>query len=143
MGHIGRGANTVGTRCLSKLGLPARTVIYKYSLKWYYANIRFAGIYYSFNVLCETLMKQILSISDQVGPLLQAARKSARLSQTALARRLGISQSRVSSMELDPASISLEQLLAMCSALNLELVVQTKVRASDNRSDIALTESEW
>lgn len=88
-------------------------------------------------------MKQILSISDQVGPLLQAARKSARLSQTALASRLGISQSRVSAMELDPASISLEQLLAMCSALNLELVVQTKVRSTERRSDIALTESEW
>ena len=88
-------------------------------------------------------MKQILSITDQVGPLLQAARKSARLSQTVLASRLGISQSRVSSMELDPASISLEQLLAMCSALNLELVVQTKVRSSDNGRDIALTESEW
>lgn len=88
-------------------------------------------------------MKQILSISDQVGPLLQAARKSARLSQTALASRLGISQSRVSSMELDPASISLEQLLAMCAALNLELVVQTKVRSTDRCSDNALTESEW
>lgn len=88
-------------------------------------------------------MKQILSITDQVGPLLQAARKSAQLSQTALASRLGISQSRVSAMELDPASISLEQLLAMCSALNLELVVQTKVSATDRRSDIALTESEW
>ena len=88
-------------------------------------------------------MKQILSITGQVGPLLQAARKSARLSQTALASRLGISQSRVSAMELDPASISLEQLLAMCSALNLELVVQTKVRSTERRSDIALTESEW
>jgi len=88
-------------------------------------------------------MKQILSITDQVGPLLQAARKSARLSQTALASRLGISQSRVSAMELAPASISLEQLLAMCSALNLELVVQTKVRSTERRSDIALTESEW
>lgn len=88
-------------------------------------------------------MKQILSISDQVGTLLQAARKSARLSQTALASRLGISQSRVSAMELDPASISLEQLLAMCSALNLELVVQTKVHSTERRSDIALTESEW
>lgn len=88
-------------------------------------------------------MKQILSVTDQAGPLLQAARKSAGLSQTALARRLGISQSRMSAMEFDPGSISLAQLLAMCSALNLELVVQTKGRPGDDRGETALTETEW
>jgi HTH-type transcriptional regulator/antitoxin HipB len=71
-------------------------------------------------------MKQVLSIPQQIGPLLQASRKSARLSQTELAQRLGISQSRMSAMELDPGSISLEQLLALLSALNLEVLVQTK-----------------
>ena len=88
-------------------------------------------------------MKQILSVTDQAGPLLQAARKSAGLSQTALARRLGISQSRMSAMEFNPGSISLAQLLAMCSALNLELVVQTKGRPGDDRGGAALTEPEW
>ena len=88
-------------------------------------------------------MKQILSVIDQAGPLLQAARKSARLSQTALARRLSISQSRMSAMELDPGSISLAQLLALCSALKLELVVQTRGRPVDDRGDAALTEPEW
>ena len=88
-------------------------------------------------------MKQILSVADQAGPLLQAARKSAGLSQTALARRLGISQSRMSAMELDPGSISLAQLLAMCSALRLELLVQTKRRPDDDRSETALTKPEW
>ena len=128
---------------MSKLGLPARTVIYKYLPKRYYANTRFKSNYCAFNGLCETLMKQILSITDQAGPLLQAARKSARLSQTALASRLGISQSRVSAMEFDPGSISLAQLLAMCSALNLELVVQTRGRPGDDCGKTARTEPEW
>ena len=88
-------------------------------------------------------MKQILSVADQAGPLLQAARKSAGLSQTALARRLGISQSRMSAMELDPGSISLAQLLAMCSALRLELLVQTRGLPDDARAETALTEPEW
>ena len=88
-------------------------------------------------------MKQILSVTDQAGPLLQAARKSAGLSQTALARRLGISQSRMSAMEFDPGSISLAQLLAMCSALNLELVLRTKGRPADDRGETALSEPEW
>lgn len=88
-------------------------------------------------------MKQILSVADQAGPLLQAARKSAGLSQTALAHRLGISQSRMSAMELDPGSISLAQLLAMCSALRLELLVQTKGLPDDARAETDLTEPEW
>jgi len=75
-------------------------------------------------------MKQTLSVPDQMGPLLQSARKSARLSQTALAQRLGISQSRMSAIELDPASINLAQLLSVCAALGLELTVQTKATAA-------------
>jgi HTH-type transcriptional regulator/antitoxin HipB len=71
-------------------------------------------------------MKQILAISDQLAPLLQAARKSAGLSQTELARRLDLSQSRMSAMELDPASMRLDQLLSICATLQLELVVQSK-----------------
>ena len=77
-------------------------------------------------------MQQILSISDQLAPLLQAARKSAGLSQTELARRLDLSQSRMSAMELDPASIRLDQLLSICATLQLELVVQTKETPGNN-----------
>ena len=79
-------------------------------------------------------MKQILSISDQLAPLLQAARKSVGLSQTELARRLNLSQSRTSAMELNPASIRLDQLLAICANLRLELVVQTKDAPSPNKT---------
>lgn len=71
-------------------------------------------------------MKQILSLSKQLGPLLQSARKSAGLSQTELAQRLGISQSRISAMELAPGTINLDQLLALLAALNHELLVQPK-----------------
>ena len=84
-------------------------------------------------------MKQILSLSRQLGPLLQSARKSAGLSQTALAQRLGISQSRVSAMELDPGSISVEQLLALLAALNHEVLVQPKQGAAVAADDEAGT----
>ena len=79
-------------------------------------------------------MKQILSVSDQLAPLLQAARKSVGLSQTELAKRLNLSQSRISAMELNSASIRLDQLLAICSNLRLELVVQTKDPPSPNKT---------
>lgn len=86
-------------------------------------------------------MKQLLSIADQLGPLLQASRKSAGLSQTELARHLHLSQSRLSAMELDPSSIRLDQLLALCSALKMELLVQTKITGLDDAP--AATQSEW
>ena len=85
-------------------------------------------------------MKQILSVADQLTPLLQAARKSASMNQTELAKRLNLSQSRLSAMELDPSSIRLDQLLLLCGALQLELLVQTK-SVSDN--DTVSTSSEW
>lgn len=86
-------------------------------------------------------MQQILSIADQLAPLLQAARKSAGLSQTELARRLDLSQSRMSAMELDPASIRLDQLLSICATLQLELVVQTKGTPESKHPN--LTGQEW
>lgn len=86
-------------------------------------------------------MKQILSISDQLAPLLHAARKSAGLSQTELARRLDLSQSRMSAMELDPASMRLDQLLAICASLKLELIVQTKEAPGQNPNN--QTTQEW
>ncbi len=86
-------------------------------------------------------MQQILSMSDQLAPLLQAARKSAGLTQTELARRLDLSQSRMSAMELDPASMRLDQLLSICATLQLELTVQTK--GSPEGNQLKLTGQEW
>jgi HTH-type transcriptional regulator/antitoxin HipB len=78
-------------------------------------------------------MKQILSLSKQLGPILQSARKSAGLSQMELAQRLGISQSRISAMELDPGSINVNQLLALLAALNHEVLVQPKNGIAEQR----------
>ena len=74
----------------------------------------------------EPFVTQILSLTDQLTPILQAARKSVALSQTELANRLDLSQSRISAMELDPGSMRLDQLLSICASLQLELVLQTK-----------------
>jgi HTH-type transcriptional regulator/antitoxin HipB len=78
-------------------------------------------------------MKQILSLSKQLGPLLQSARKSAGLTQAELAQRLGMSQSRISAMELDPGTINVEQLLALLAALNHEVLVQPKQGVGERR----------
>ena len=71
-------------------------------------------------------MNQLLSIPSQVGLVLRAVRKSAKLSQRQLAAKLSLSQNRVSELETDPGSMRVDQLLAVLSALGLELQVQTR-----------------
>ena len=71
-------------------------------------------------------MEHVLASSSQLGLLLKAARKRARLSQGALAARIGISQSRMSELELNPGAISLDQLLAIAGVLGLELAIGNK-----------------
>jgi len=64
---------------------------------------------------------QLLATATQLGAVLQAARKSQGMTQSALAGRIGLSQSRVSHLELHAHELSLKQLLAWCAALGLEL----------------------
>jgi len=66
---------------------------------------------------------QVLATASQLGSMLQAARKARGMTQSALAGRIGLSQSRVSHLELNAHELSVEQLLGWCSALGLELVV--------------------
>lgn len=71
-----------------------------------------------------------LVTTGQLGSMLQAARKAQRLTQSALAARMGLSQSRVSHLELNAHELSVEQLLAWCAALGLELAVGTRGSAA-------------
>ncbi|WP_420991978.1 helix-turn-helix domain-containing protein [Cupriavidus sp. 30B13] len=83
-------------------------------------------------------MKQQLSTATQLGQVLQSARRAAGLSQSDLAARLSVSQSRISHMELNPGTISASQLLALVSVLGLVLVVQDRGAA-----DVAAPAVEW
>lgn len=59
--------------------------------------------------------------------MLQATRKAQGLTQSALAARIGLSQSRVSHLELNAHELSMAQLLAWCAALGLELTIGPRV----------------
>ena len=65
----------------------------------------------------------------QLGTILQSARKAQRLSQTQLAERVGMSQSRISYLEKHAAEINVGQLLRVCAALGLELTIGTRGEA--------------
>jgi HTH-type transcriptional regulator/antitoxin HipB len=71
-------------------------------------------------------MKQTLFNASQLGRILRSARRARKLSQAEAASRIGLSQSRLSAMEIDPKSVTVEQLLMLGALYGLDLVVQSK-----------------
>jgi HTH-type transcriptional regulator / antitoxin HipB len=78
-------------------------------------------IYDSNWYLAMTRNTQSLKTASQLGQLLRSARKAGKVTQSQLALRLGVSQSRVSQLELQPGDMTVDQLLSACAALGLEL----------------------
>lgn len=66
---------------------------------------------------------QSLVAPHQLHELLRTARRARRMTQKALAARLGLSQSRLSYLESHPGEISVEQLVAWTAAVGLSLAV--------------------
>mgnify|MGYP001159352986 CR=1 FL=1 len=73
---------------------------------------------------------QSLVTASQLGVVLRGARKSHKLTQAQLAERLGLSQRRGSELEREPGTLSVDQLLAMCAQLGLQLSVQPRDKTS-------------
>ncbi|VTU32074.1 Antitoxin HipB [Variovorax sp. RA8] len=69
-------------------------------------------------------MRQKLSLPSQLGPILRGARKAESLSQADLAARVGLSQKRVSSLELNPSAMTIDQLLTITAVLGVEVMLQ-------------------
>lgn len=71
-------------------------------------------------------MRQVVTTPGQVGEIFRRRRKSRAIPQRELAAKLGISQGRLSSIEADPASLTLARLIATANLLGLELVLRDK-----------------
>ena len=76
----------------------------------------------------------ILKTSPQLGQILQASRKAKKWSQAVLANKLGLSQSRVSHLELYPEELSFAQLMNWCALLGLELSVGVRESHTEHTS---------
>jgi HTH-type transcriptional regulator/antitoxin HipB len=93
-------------------------------------------------------MDYLISIAEQLAPQLRSLRKARGLSQSDLAVRLGVSQSRVAAIERNPAAVSVGQLIEILNNLGVDLVLrdmqtrtslaQTTAYVSDN-----LPRGEW
>lgn len=69
-------------------------------------------------------MDYTVPLASQLQPLLKSLRKSRKMTQAELARRLGVVQSRVADIERNPGAVSVEQLLQLLALLNAQLVVR-------------------
>ena len=78
-----------------------------------------------------------LVTAAQLAQLLVSTRKRHKLTQTAVANRVGLSQNRISYLEKHPDEISVKQLLSWCSALELEL------RLGERDTSAASSSVEW
>lgn len=63
----------------------------------------------------------LLLTAPQLGQLLVATRKRHKLTQAAVAARVGLSQNRISYLESHADDISIKQLLSWCAVLELDL----------------------
>lgn len=87
--------------------------------------------------MAKSADSHLLLTSPQLGQLLVSTRKLRRLTQAAVATRVGLSQNRISHLEKHPEEISFKQLLSWCSILELDL------RLEERKMPVATTFEAW
>ena len=80
-----------------------------------------------------------IRLPAQLGDMLRGARLSRGLTQTDIAKQLGISAQAVSKLENNAAKASFERIHRLCQALGIELLLQEKLAV--NLRDV--TKPEW
>ncbi len=77
--------------------------------------------------------EQLILAPAQLGLLLKGVRRQQGMSQQQLALKAGgTSQARLSQLELQPGRLTVERLLLILAALNLELVVRPRQRPTES-----------
>lgn len=68
--------------------------------------------------------------AEQLRQHLRALRKARGLTQSRLAQKLGVGQSRVADIEANPGAMSVDQLFRVLAALDVQLVLRDKQAAA-------------
>ncbi len=79
-------------------------------------------------IVLGILVRQTLNHITQIGKIVAARRRAMKISQQALAAKLGISQNYLSEIESGTKKLSTQRLLEIANVLGLELVIQSKQR---------------
>jgi HTH-type transcriptional regulator/antitoxin HipB len=81
-------------------------------------------------------MEQIARTSMQIGAALRRCRRSAGLSQDALAAKANLRQATISALESGEAGTQLRTLIDVMAALGLEIVIRERTKAAANIEDV-------
>jgi len=81
-------------------------------------------------------MEQIARTSMQIGAALRRRRRSAGLSQDALAAKANLRQATISALESGEAGTQLRTLIDVMAALGLEIVIRERTKAANNIEDV-------
>ncbi len=76
------------------------------------------------------MTQHIARTEKQLGAILRRARKQAGLTQSGLGKQIHLRQGTVSRLEAGAPAVQLRTLMEALSALNLELVIRTRSKAS-------------
>lgn len=71
-------------------------------------------------------MENVIRISSQLGQVLRARRVKLVYNQTEAGAKVGVAQKTVSSLERHPEKSTVETLMRMLSALELEMVIRPR-----------------
>lgn len=74
----------------------------------------------------EVIMDFVIQTPTQIGIHLRSRRKALGLTQAMVASQIGLTQKRLSVLELHPDRLSVKQLLSLASILKLEVVLREK-----------------
>jgi HTH-type transcriptional regulator / antitoxin HipB len=74
-----------------------------------------------------------ITTATQLGALLAGQRKKLDLTQSAVAKRLGVGQNRLSQLEAKPGTMTVEQLLALLNMLGLEAHVTERATPAKSK----------
>lgn len=75
-------------------------------------------------------MEQIARTSKQVAAAVRRIRRQQNLTQTELGKKIGLRQATISRLEAGEEATLLQTLLDTLTALNLELVIRPRTKAS-------------
>jgi HTH-type transcriptional regulator/antitoxin HipB len=78
-------------------------------------------------------MNQSARTAKQIGAIVRRARRKAGLTQTELGKKIGLRQATISRLEKGEDEAKLSTLLDALTALGLEIIIDTRGKASHGR----------
>jgi HTH-type transcriptional regulator/antitoxin HipB len=81
-------------------------------------------------------MEQIVRTSKQIGAAIRRCRRNARLSQGAIGAKTNLRQATISALEDGKPGTELRTLIDVMTALNLEIAIRERSKASSNIEDL-------